>query len=118
MTATDASDGIVLGPIGDEILFENELVRVWILRVEPGDKQPLHQHHSPYLIVPLTRGQNEIAFLDGRVLRPIEAPGMAIWREPGETHELRNTGDWEYQNILVEIKVDTRESAAADEPAQ
>ena len=47
-----------LGPIGDKILFENEHVRVWSVTLDPGRRQPWHQHLLPYLIVPLTEGKN------------------------------------------------------------
>lgn len=104
-----------LGPIGDRVIFENELVRVWVLTLQPGETQPWHRHDLPYLIVPLTHGKGRITFVDGTVVEPFEEPGMAIWREPGLVHELLNTADWEYKNLLVEIKQDTRtEKPAAD----
>src|SRR2546429_4810301 len=73
----------VLGPIGDKILFENEFVRVWSVTLDPGGRQPWHQHLLPYLIVPLTEGKNEMTFDDGRVRQTQEKPGEVIWREPG-----------------------------------
>jgi quercetin dioxygenase-like cupin family protein len=94
----------VLGPIGDKIVFENELVRVWSVTLDPGQRQPWHQHLLPYLIVPLTEGSNEMTFDDGRVRETHEKPGDAIWREPGIPHELLNRSDWQYRNILIEIK--------------
>jgi quercetin dioxygenase-like cupin family protein len=100
-----------LGPIGDRVIFENEVVRVWIVSLEPGQLQPWHQHHLPYLIVPLTPGKSEIEYEDGTVRRPEEQVGMAIWREMGEIHQLKNASDWRYQNILVEIKSDPRNPA-------
>jgi quercetin dioxygenase-like cupin family protein len=103
-TVEVSKSGKKLGPIGDRIVFENESVRVWIVSLEPGAKQPWHRHYLPYLIVALTAGKSEIVFEDGTVRRPVESPGDVIWREPGEIHELINTADWKYQNILVEIK--------------
>ncbi|MEU6208086.1 cupin, partial [Micromonospora musae] len=38
------SDGIELGPVGQEIVYENDRVRVWHIRLEPGESQPLHRH--------------------------------------------------------------------------
>ena len=112
----EQEQNVTLGPIGDRVIFENELVRVWILTLGPGEKQSWHRHHHPYLIVPLTCGKGRITFLDGTVLEPVEEAGMAIWREPGQIHELVNTADWEYQNILVEIKQDARtEKPPADQ---
>ena len=107
----------VLGPIGDKIVFENELVRVWSVTLDPGQRQPWHQHLLPYLIVPLTEGSNEMTFDDGRVRETHEKPGDAIWREPGIPHELLNRSDWQYRNILIEIKARApRETEPAARP--
>ncbi|QCI67598.1 cupin [Phreatobacter stygius] len=93
-----------LGQIGDEIIFENEFVRVWGLRLEPGERQSWHVHQLPYLVIPLTDGRNEMHWKDGRVVNTAEVPGQALWRMPGAAHELVNTSDWTYRNILVEVK--------------
>jgi quercetin dioxygenase-like cupin family protein len=93
-----------LGPIGDKILFENDQVRVWGINLKPGQRQPWHQHHLPYLIVPLTAGKNVMTFDDGRERETHETPGGVLWREPGIPHELLNISDWDYANVLIEIK--------------
>src|SRR5262245_47208143 len=92
------------GPHGERILLENHDVRVWSGTLDPGQRQPWHQHLLPYLIVPLTEGKNEMTFDDGRVRETHEKPGEVIWREPGIPHELLNCSDWQYRNVLVEIK--------------
>ena len=95
---------VKLGPIGNRIIFENEHVRVWELCVEPGESKGLHRHDLPYVIVPLTAGEIEIESIDGKVYRPQEKIGEAIWRDAGEIHDLHNLGDAAYRNVLVEIK--------------
>jgi quercetin dioxygenase-like cupin family protein len=94
-----------LGPIGDEVVFENEYVRVWGLALDPGGRQPWHKHDLPYLVIPLTEGDNEMHFADGRRRPTKESPGTALWREPGIPHELFNRSGWRYRNILVELKI-------------
>ena len=42
--------------------------------------------------------------MTARVRETHEKPGDAIWREPGIPHELLNRSDWQYRNILIEIK--------------
>ena len=37
---TDTPTARTLGPIGDAILFENEHLRVWSVKLDPGQKQP------------------------------------------------------------------------------
>jgi beta-alanine degradation protein BauB len=104
MTKDSEPGELTLGPIGNEIIFENEIVRVWTVDLAPGAQQAMHQHLLPYLVIPLTEGKNRMRFLSGRVVETDERPGTALWREPGEPHELLNTSTWRYRNILVELK--------------
>lgn len=97
-------EGTQLGEIGDEILFENDKVRVWALELAPGETQPWHRHHHDYVVVPITKGRNVMRFADGREKPTDEVPGGALWRQPGEPHELENTSDWTYRNVLIELK--------------
>ena len=103
-------DSVILGPIGDRVVYENNHVRVWIVELAPGQSQPWHKHDLSYLVLPLTEGNNEMHFLDGRIIKTDEKPGMALWREAGLPHELHNVSDWYYRNMLVEIK-ETAKSA-------
>jgi uncharacterized RmlC-like cupin family protein len=93
-----------LGPIGDTVIFENDVIRVWALKLQPGGMQDWHQHDLPYLVVPITAGHNVMYFADGRERPTTETPGDALWREPGIPHKLVNTSNHEYQNVLVEFK--------------
>ena len=93
-----------LGPVGDRILFENDTIRVWSVALAPGGVQAWHKHELPYLIVPLTPGQNEMEFEDGRIRQTVESIGGVLWREAGIPHELRNTSAWDYANVLIEFK--------------
>lgn len=106
-------EGTVLGDIGDEIIFENEVIRVWRLRLEPGEIQGWHQHHHSYLIVPLTPGDNLMRFSDGRSRSTKETPGEVMWREPGIPHELENVGGGTYSNVLIEFKQTAAKSDAS-----
>ncbi len=87
--------GPELGPIGDKILLENERVRIWSIKLDPDQRQAWHKHDLPYIIVPMTEGKNIMYFEDGREKETNEA---------GAPHELLNVSDWQYRNILIEIK--------------
>ena len=81
--------GPELGPIGDEILFENDRVRVWGVKLDPGERQAWHKHDFPYVIVPMTEGKNIMYFEDGREkMETNETVGGVLWREAGAPHEL------------------------------
>lgn len=97
-------EGTKLGPIGDEVVFENEHVRVWKLVLEPGETQDWHQHFLDYLVVPVQISDNVMIFADGRENPTTEVPGDALWRTAGTPHKLVNRGKTTYRNVLVEIK--------------
>ena len=96
--------GPEIGPIGDEILYENDRVRVWGVKLDPGERQAWHKHDLPYVIVPMTKGKNIMYFEDGREKETNETVGGVLWREAGAPHELLNVSDWQYRNVLIEIK--------------
>ena len=55
-----AERGITLGQIGHRIVLENDHVRIWEVRLAPGETIDFHIHYHPYLIVSLGGGANEI----------------------------------------------------------
>ena len=40
-----------LGPVGTKVVFENEQVRVWVLRLAPGERSAVHQHDLDHLLI-------------------------------------------------------------------
>ena len=73
-----ADRGITLRDIGDRILLENEFVRVWEVKLEPGETLGFHIHYHPYLVLSLERrrqrdrddlGQDDRHRRAGRILR-------------------------------------------------
>lgn len=92
------------GPIGTRLLFENEYTRVWEVVLEPGERQPLHRHELPYLVIPIEGGQGKITAVDGQVRLTDEHPGDVVFQPAGQVHELQNVGTTRYRNRLVEFK--------------
>jgi hypothetical protein len=96
---------VVLGEIGTSVLFENEVVRVWEVRLEPGETQAWHKHHHPYLVVGIETADNRMDFLDGSPARHMhEASGHVVYRDAGKVHMLTNEGTTRYVNRLIELK--------------
>ena len=110
MAAGDTVSGpdgteVVLGDVGTSLVFENEQVRVWEVVLEPGQCQPWHLHHHPYLVVAIEGAHNRMDFLDGGEPRELhETPGRVVYREGGRPHMLTNQGQTRYVNRLIELK--------------
>jgi len=93
--------------VGTRLLFENERVRVWDLRLAPGCSTGLHEHQSDYLYVVIGDGQLQTTFSDGSSDPPRQMQdGDVRFRSVDETavHAARNAGDSEWRNIVVELK--------------
>jgi quercetin dioxygenase-like cupin family protein len=52
--------GMTLGEVGQRIVLENEHVRIWEVRLEPGETIDFHIHYHPYIVISLGGGENEI----------------------------------------------------------
>lgn len=101
--ATDR--GITLGEVGQKILFENEFVRVWEIRLEPGQTIDFHIHFHPYLVISLGGGENEIETIFGRKISTQEPIGDFVFiNEMREVHRLTNKANVAYFSRLIEIK--------------
>jgi beta-alanine degradation protein BauB len=92
------------GPIGTEVLFENDQVKVWDMKVPAGGKKAWHHHTMDYVIINVTGGKIELENVDGRTIIADDKVGGIIWNDAGQKHELRNLSGKPYQNILVELK--------------
>jgi quercetin dioxygenase-like cupin family protein len=100
-----AERGITLREIGDKVLFENELVRMWEVKLEPGKTLGFHIHYHPYMVVSLSGGTNEIETISGRKITTEEPAGSFVFiNEMREVHQLTNKSDVTYWSRLIEMK--------------
>jgi hypothetical protein len=100
-----ADRGIRLGQVGDKILFENEHIRMWEVRLAPGQTIEFHIHYHPYLVVSLGGGENEIETIFGRKIETNEPAGSFTFiDEMRAVHRLTNRSDVTYLSRLIEMK--------------
>ena len=92
------------GPVGSRILFENDLVRVWEISLEPGEHLSAHYHALPYLVVTIEAAHVRVIEHDGQAYDPSDVPGDVTFREAGQIHELQNISTSRYVNRVIEIK--------------
>lgn len=99
-----------LGGVGTGVLFENDRVRIWELRLGPGEKSDVHQHEFDHILVlvsgdriavepePDTGGPYK-QFLEAEVM-----PGAAVYVPRGGIETAVNTGTEPYVEIIIELK--------------
>ncbi len=93
--------------VGSKLLFENERVRVWDLRIEPGESTGLHRHSCDFLYVVIGDGQLQRVDPDGsrQPPKPMSDGHVRFKRVDSEdVHEAINVGDSPWRNIVVELK--------------
>ena len=100
-----AERGIKLREIGDKILLENEFIRMWEVKLEPGETLGFHIHYHPYLVVSLSGGTNEIETIFGIKIMTNEPIGTYVFiNEMRAVHRLTNKSNVTYFSRLIEMK--------------
>jgi quercetin dioxygenase-like cupin family protein len=115
-----ATDSRPLGDVASQLLFENELVRVWEMRLAPGERSDRHRHDLPYLLC-ILEGSRVDAEVEGRgrVEIPVQ-PGSVFFVPPGATETAINASRDAFREILIELKKPASEAlkvAVANAPA-
>ena len=96
--------------VGSKLLFENERVRIWEVKLEPGETGNLHRHALDYVLVQIEGDRMAIVPDEssrGEYAEYMEAdvvPGQHFWIEKGGVGRARNVGTTPYHEILVELK--------------
>ena len=99
-----------LGPIADRLLFENERVRIWELRMEPGQQGPVHRHELDHILVQIDGDRMAVLpepDTQGPYREYLEAdvvPGQYFYVTRGGVEIARNIGQRSYYEIIIELK--------------
>ncbi len=105
--------------VGTRLMFENERVRVWDLRLAPGEQLPKHIHRHDYFFLIVSGSTirfadpdneadyRDIAFTDDQIA------WVPVRGEGNIDNRLTNIGEKTHRNFVVEIKgsspaIDTR----------
>jgi hypothetical protein len=100
-----ADRGIALGAVGQRIVLENEHVRIWEIRLEPGETIDFHIHHHPYVVISLGGGENDIETIFGKHITVEEPLGTTTFiNDMRAVHRLTNRAKVTYLSRLIEIK--------------
>jgi hypothetical protein len=92
--------------VGGKLLSETDRIKVWEIRLAPGERLPAHKHVLDYFWTVLTAGESEQHTVDGTTRRVSYEPGATRHYTfgPGEylVHDLCNVGTTELIFITVE----------------
>ena len=99
-----------MGGVGNKLVYENDRVRVWELRLEPGEESPVHRHDLDHILIQIAGDRIALApepdtqsrfkdYMEAEVL-----PGEVAFVRRGGVEVARNIGARPYREVIVELK--------------
>jgi hypothetical protein len=105
-------DERVLGDIATKLLFENERIKVWEMRLDPGQESAVHRHDLDYVMIQIGGDKmaakmepdsggpwGALGYVEGEV-----ANGNVLFAERGGIERAVNIGQEPFYEIVVELK--------------
>jgi quercetin dioxygenase-like cupin family protein len=92
--------------VGTKLLFENDRVRVWDLRLAPGESTGPHRHATDYLYVVIGDGRLQGIDAEGnrQPAREMQDGEVHFRAVDGEAvHDAVNAGTGPWRNIVIEL---------------
>jgi quercetin dioxygenase-like cupin family protein len=103
--------------VGTELLFENDVVRVWSLELAPGEDSPFHRHELDYVYVYVTPSTLAYMGEPDHVERVREyGDGYVRFTSVGSgiQHQIRNVAETVHRQVLVELKTSHGQARTED----
>lgn len=97
-------DGVLVAPEWHKVLFENDEMRVLWGETKPGEKEKLHMHYCPSLMIILSGAEFEIEYADGT--KEIGHWGVGKYDLPPDEQpaSYTNIGNTSFIAIRIEYK--------------
>jgi hypothetical protein len=106
------ADDRVFGNIASKLLMENDKVRIWEMRLGPGEKSDLHRHDNDYIMIQISGDKMAAEFEpdsggEWAGLNYVEgdiSPGNVLFAKAGGVETAVNVGKEPFYEIVVELK--------------
>jgi hypothetical protein len=109
------------GQVGTRLLSETDRVRVWEIRLAPGERIGFHRHVLDYFWTAITPGRARSHTEDGSVVEATYAAGdtrhFVYGRGEYKIHDLENVGDSDLWFTTVEFLPSANEPLQVDAEA-
>ena len=103
-------DSREMGDIATKLLFENDRVRIWEMRLAPGEIGPIHEHRLDHVLIQISGDRMAVEpqpdtqsvyneYLEGEV-----KPGNWFYVEKGGIERANNVGKQAFHEIIIELK--------------
>jgi len=103
-------DDRILGDIGTRIVHEDDRVRVWVLKLAPGERSAVHRHLLDHILIQVSG--DRVAVIpepdsEGPFSEPLAADvisGAVVPVRRGGVETAHNVGREPYVEVIVELK--------------
>jgi quercetin dioxygenase-like cupin family protein len=109
--AGESSEGSrKLGEIATRVLFENERVRIWEMRMPAGEQGPVHEHALDHLLIQISGDRMAVVpepdtkSVYAEYMEADVEPGKVFFVERGGIESAKNVGKEDFHEIIVELK--------------
>lgn len=85
-----------------KVILENEHVRVFDYKDQPGDKTKLH-HHRKFVLYALSPFKRKLTFENGKTVEREFFGGEVLWNDE-QSHIGENIGQTDTHVLIVELK--------------
>ncbi len=93
--------------VGTKLWFENDAIRVWEVRLQPGERGPFHAHTRRYFWTVVDAGIGRQRTTDGRMITREYKVGDTNYSEHSADdptfHDFENVGDTVIRFCTVEL---------------
>jgi oxalate decarboxylase/phosphoglucose isomerase-like protein (cupin superfamily) len=94
--------------IGTALLFENDRIRAWEVKLAPGERVPFHHHRTAYLWICIDGGHAIQRYPDGHLIHVEFAAHDTDYLDEERLlderiHDLENTGDTTFRFHAFEL---------------
>ena len=97
-----------MGDVADHVLFEDDALRIWEMKLEPGEHSDLHHHEHNYYLVIFSGDLVAGIPPKGSPVEPfvgiVPEKGNTVPVPKGGTEWAVNVGKQTYHEILIELK--------------
>jgi len=100
---TNVQDVLTAASNAYGLLLENDQVRVMEVRLNPGQKAPMHDHPNDHVVYVMKDATFNLSFPDGKNAEIELKSGNVLWLEAGP-HETENIGKTAGHNLVIELK--------------
>ena len=94
--------------LGTRLVFENDTIQVWEVRLDPGERGAFHVHDQTYFWTVVDAGRGLQRFVDGTLVIRDYSMGETRYLEHSADnaliHDLENVGDTPLRFVTVALK--------------